>query len=52
MWIADPDKKTIEVFVNAEERFRREAVYVDQDVLRSPLLPGLEVPLSRVFSAL
>jgi Uma2 family endonuclease len=51
MWIADPDKKSIEVFVNAEERFRREAVYVEQDVLRSPLLPGLEVPLAQVFSA-
>ena len=52
MWIADPDKKTIEVFVNREERFRREAVYIEQDVLRSPLLPGLEVPLAKVFSAL
>jgi Uma2 family endonuclease len=51
MWIADPDKKSIEVFVNTEERFRREAVYVEEDVLRSPLLPGLEVPLARVFSA-
>jgi Uma2 family endonuclease len=51
MWIADPDKKTIEVFVNTEERFRREAVYVEQAVLRSPLLPGLQVPLPRVFSA-
>ena len=52
MWIADPDKKTVEVFVNTEGRFRREAVYVEQDVLRSPLLPGLEVALVRVFSAL
>jgi Uma2 family endonuclease len=52
MWIADPDKKSMEVFVNTEERFQREAVYVERDVLRSPLLPGLEVPLSRVFSAL
>jgi Uma2 family endonuclease len=49
MWIADPQKKTIEVFVNAEEGFRRDALYAGDDVLRSPLLPGLEVQLSRVF---
>jgi Uma2 family endonuclease len=49
MWIANPQKKTIEVFVNAEEGFRRDALYAGDDVLRSPLLPGLEVQLSRVF---
>jgi Uma2 family endonuclease len=52
MWIADPDKKTIEVFVNTGQVFRREALHAADDVLRSPLLPGLEVPLARVFSAL
>ena len=49
LWIADPQKKTIEVFVNMEEGFRRDALYAGDDVLRSPLLPGLEVQLSRVF---
>jgi Uma2 family endonuclease len=49
MWIADPQKKTIEVFVNTEEGFRREALHAGDEVLRSPLLPGLEVPLARVF---
>jgi Uma2 family endonuclease len=49
MWIADPDRKTIEVFVNAEEGFRAQALYRGDDVLRSPLLPGLEIPLARVF---
>jgi len=52
MWIADPDRKTIEVLVNTEEGFRREAAYVGDDVLRSSILPGLEVPLSRVFRPL
>jgi len=52
MWIADPLKKTIEVFVNTVDGFRREATYSAEDVLRSPLLPGLEVPLGRVFAAL
>jgi Uma2 family endonuclease len=49
MWIADPDRKTIEVFVNSGEIFRRDATYREEDVLRSPLLPGLEIPLARVF---
>lgn len=49
MWIADPEKKTVEVLVNTEEGFRQEALYAGDDVLRSPLLPGLEVPLARVF---
>ena len=49
MWIADPDRKTIEVFVNAGERFRRDAIYGGETVLRSPLLPGLEIPLARIF---
>jgi Uma2 family endonuclease len=49
MWIADPRKKTIEVFVNTDDGFRREAIYTAEEVLRSPLLPGLEVPLARVF---
>ncbi len=49
MWIADPDRKTIEVFVNAEKGFRPEALYAGAEVLRSPLLPGLEIPVTRVF---
>lgn len=52
MWIVDPDKKAIEVFVNTENGFRREACYAGDDVLRSPLLPGLQVPLARVFAPL
>ena len=50
MWIADPDKKTVEVFVNAKGDFRREALHAGDDVLRSLLLPGLEIPLGRVFA--
>ena len=49
MWFADPGGKTVEVLVNTEHGFRREALYTGHDVLRSPSLPGLEVPLTRVF---
>lgn len=49
MWITDPEAHTIEVFVNSPEGFRREALYAGADVLRSPIIPGLEIPLDRVF---
>lgn len=49
MWIADPKANTIEVFVNSSEGFRREVLYAGADVLHSPILPGLEIPLDRVF---
>jgi Uma2 family endonuclease len=49
MWIVDPDASTIEVQVNAGVSFRGEVLYGFGDVLVSPLLPGLEVPLARIF---
>jgi Uma2 family endonuclease len=49
MWIADPKARTIEVFVNSLEGFRREALHAGADVLRSPIIRGLEIPLDRVF---
>ena len=49
MWIADPESRAIEVFVNSPEGFRRDAVYDGADVLRSPIIPGLEIPLDRIF---
>lgn len=49
MWIADPDRKTIEVLVNSREGFRAQASYGGEDVLTSPLFSGLEIPLARVF---
>ena len=49
MWIADPEAHAIEVFVNSSEGFRTEAVYAEAEVLRSPILPGLAIPLDRIF---
>jgi Uma2 family endonuclease len=48
-WIADPEKKTVEVFVDTAEGFRRESLFGIGETLRSPLLPGLEIPLAEVF---
>jgi Uma2 family endonuclease len=49
LWIASPEAKTIEVLVLSGQTFRREALYGRGDVLRTPLLPGLEIPLDQVF---
>ncbi len=49
LWIASPEARTIEVLVNSESGFRREAIYGYGDTLRSPLLPGLQIPLDKVF---
>jgi len=53
MWLADPDAKTIEVFVNSAEGFRRAALYGEADSARSAaVLPGLEFPVAPVFRPL
>lgn len=49
MWIVDPAAHTVEVLRNSPDGFRRESTYAATDVLRSPTIPGLEIPLHRVF---
>jgi Uma2 family endonuclease len=49
MWIADPATRTIEVLINASGALRREALFGADEVLVSLLLPGLEIPLARIF---
>ncbi len=49
MWIADPAAKTVEVLIRGSEGFERSGLYAGDAVVSSPLLPGLAVPLARVF---
>lgn len=49
VWIADPEKRTVEVLAASLEGFRPEATFGSGDTLRSPLLIGLEIPLAEVF---
>jgi Uma2 family endonuclease len=49
MWLIDPAAKTIEVLVSSEEGFRREALYCEEDTVRSVVLPGFEFPALPVF---
>ena len=49
LWFASPEAKTVEVLVNTGDSFRREAIFGTGDIVRSPLLSGLAIPLESVF---
>ncbi len=50
-WVVDPEIDTIRVYRREADTFARvvELSAEANDVLTTPLLPGLEIPLSRVF---
>ncbi len=51
-WIADPAGETVSVHRLAGETFRlaAELSHKADDVLSAPLLPGLKIPLARIFA--
>jgi Uma2 family endonuclease len=51
-WVVDPDLDAIRVFRRAGTSFARPVELSAEagDVLTTPLLPGLEIPLDRVFA--
>jgi Uma2 family endonuclease len=50
-WIVDPKVDTVRVYRRDSEHFARPAELSREagDVLTTPLLPGLELPLARIF---
>ena len=52
-WVVDPEIDAVRVFRREGDRFARplELGRDAGDVLTTPLLPGLEIPLARVFAA-
>jgi Uma2 family endonuclease len=50
-WIVDPETEVIRVYARAGDHFgrARELSHEAGDVLTTPLLDGLEIPLARVF---
>jgi Uma2 family endonuclease len=48
-WIVDPLADRIHVFRPEGEAFRKAAELSGEDVLTTPLLPGLEIPLQYLF---
>jgi Uma2 family endonuclease len=50
-WVVDPEVDVVRVYRRSGDRFQRavEFSHEGRDVLPTPLLPGLELPLERVF---
>ena len=50
-WIVDPALDVVRLYIREEEAFERprELAAERGDVLTTPLLPGLQLPLARVF---
>jgi Uma2 family endonuclease len=48
-WVADPAAQTVEVFSAGEKGWFLAGVYGPEDVLASPLLPGLAAPVDGIF---
>lgn len=49
-WIVDPAMQLAEIFSRDDKGWYRAGVYDEEDVLVSPLLPGLEISLKEVFA--
>ena len=47
-WLVDPQSKTIEVMPAGKAGFKTVHIYQRDEVLKSPLLEGIEIPLSEV----
>jgi Uma2 family endonuclease len=50
-WVVDPDVDVVRIYRREGERFGRaiELTHEAGDVLLTPMLPGLELPLARIF---
>ncbi|HEV8581767.1 MAG TPA: Uma2 family endonuclease [Thermoanaerobaculia bacterium] len=50
-WLVDPELEIIQVYRLSEGTYRREAELSaeGEDILTSPLFPGLEIPLTKIF---
>jgi Uma2 family endonuclease len=48
-WIVDPDAKVVQVFTPGEKKWILHEAYKNDEILVSPLLPGLQINLMDVF---
>ena len=48
-WIVDPVKQTIELYERVGEELRLSKGFSSSDTLESPLLPGFQLPVRRIF---
>lgn len=50
LWIVDPKAETIEVFLPGPEGFKLEALYQGKELVRSSVLPDLELRAGQAFA--
>lgn len=48
-WLVDPGEETIEVLALGRQGYKRVALHKKAETLTSPLLPGLKIPLAKIF---
>jgi len=48
-WIVDPESESVEVLTLEHGRYQRFGLFRRSDVLRSQVLPDLEIPLAEIF---
>lgn len=48
-WIADPQEKTVDLFILNDKQFDLKKRYAKDDVIESVILNGLQIPLKEVF---
>lgn len=49
-WIVDPNERTVDVYRLSRKDFVQAKRYSENDILESPLLPGLKISLTEVFA--
>lgn len=49
-WLADPKTRSVEIYTLAEGKFVLAGQYVAEEVITSPLLPGLEIITQSLFN--
>ncbi|WP_338825988.1 hypothetical protein MTBGP_26520 [Moorella thermoacetica] len=49
-WLVDPEGGTVEIFTYTPEGWRLAGTYSQEEILNSPLLPGLAIDLNAVFT--
>jgi Uma2 family endonuclease len=49
-WVVDPERDVVDVYRRGRGGFDPPLRYASTDILSTPLIPGLRIPLSRVFA--
>jgi Uma2 family endonuclease len=49
-WIADPERRAVEIYRLEKRRLKLVATLVDQDEMTTPILPGFGCKVSQIFS--